>query len=677
MDFRRIAIDAGILALLVLIAYGASLLGGFVFNDHYIDKFLLIKVSEESFWSNLVMRGIIQPLSQPWITASFAFDLQNFAFDASWYHIANMILHYLSCLYFYIFVYRLSRHLWRDDLDAPIHEVALLASALLACHPLVCESVAHISGRLSTITACNFMLVLNFFLWGFWAEKTKILIRGYVLAFIFFVLAIFSDWQGIAIPPVLLSLVILLKPADLTFTEWLKKRWADFLYVIFLMLLVVGALSRGFTADYTNGFALPLKTWTVYVASQFYSLVTYYLRCFILPVGLSVYPPFVTASGLADPVAILGVIFVLVGLYAVYKLREQPIAAFALAMAILNFLPQIFFVQNEIAADHRFYLTCAGLSLLVAVYLKDFIRRWQSEPKVKIFVLIPIVLLMAMTIVRTLDFKSDLKLLKAAVRVNKNDAWAQGMLALALVQASKSLQAMEIAKSAIKIEPTCQPAHLALGKAIMPSRSLSDINKFSDIVMAKNSYKLCREELEIALALAKSQHLGLMQIFDSALNLATALIELDDYPKAREVASVGLSINPNSIVLNLIMGRSLNGLGKYVDALAYLNKSFERDQTNPDIVEPLAEAGLGAGTPSTINAAYNAAKRGIQIKQSHKMHILMARAAFEMGKYSESFRWIETAQKKDHRILQLFICEAIKCTLWDNWIRQIYCEIRL
>src|ERR1700721_1400024 len=60
-NYKKIAIHAGILCLIVLLAYGASVIGGFVFNDHYVDHFLAINISDESFWSNLTVKALSQP----------------------------------------------------------------------------------------------------------------------------------------------------------------------------------------------------------------------------------------------------------------------------------------------------------------------------------------------------------------------------------------------------------------------------------------------------------------------------------------------------------------------------------------------------------------------------------------------------------------------------------------
>ena len=470
-NYKKLAIHAGILCLIIFIAYGASVTGGFVFNDHYIDNFLSIKLSEESFWSNLIVRAISQPLSQPWIIASFIYDLQNFIFDASWYHIVNIILHFLSCFYLYLFVYTLARYFWQDDGEnEPVHEVALLSAALLACHPLTSEAVAHIVGRQATLSTCNFFLTLNFFLWAFLTTNIRVMLRNYLLTFFFLLQAVFCGIQALVIPAVMLLLAVLLKPVNISFSNWAKHKWGEFFVVLFLLVLMPMLTVPGFSADFSNGFVLPLQTWQIYVASQFHSIPAYYLRCFLFPVGLSIFPPFSIASSFSDPLAILGAVILGLAVYGVYKFRKQPMVALGLAISVLTYLAPIFFVQNEIAADWRFYLPIAGLSLFIASILKPWLFDWQSNIKIKVCTFILLGLFITLSIFRSLDFRSDITLFKAAIRTNQTDAWAKGMLALALVKAHKFDQGIDLANNAIVIDKDCQPAYSALGKAYAPSK---------------------------------------------------------------------------------------------------------------------------------------------------------------------------------------------------------------
>lgn len=638
--WRRIAIDAAILAVIITLIYAASCLGAFVFNDHYIDKLLTLKITDEGFWSNLVVKAIMQPLSQPWIVAGFAFDLQNFGIEAVWYHIVNLILHFLSCFYFYLLIYRLAKHFWTNNSqEAPIHAVPMLAAITLACHPLACESVAHITGRPALITACNCFLALHFFLSGFWSTRISAVLRNYVITFVFFVLAIFSDFQGLAIPAIMLLLAWLLKDANVSYKNWLKTRWSDFLFVAFLAVLASLSPLHGSTTDFSNGFALPLPTKIIYIASQFRALSTYYLRCLFIPVGLSVYPPFVVANNALDVFSILGFFAILAGIYYTYKWRHEPLKAFGLGLAVLSFLPPIFFIQNEIAADRRFYLCIAGLALVVANQLKPWLAPQQKDHRLKLCALLLIFSLSIITFARTYDFQTDIDPPLTAKRVNPKDAWARGMLALSLINSHKKPETIINAQDAIKLNSICQPAYLALGKAELPQKK--------EEAGAMDKYKSAKEYLEKALSLARSQHLGPIQVFDTQVNLATALIELNEYKEAQTLAAEALVTSPNSITLDLIMGRSLSGQGQYLEALRYLDRGFTHDRTNPDYIEPLVEAALGVGTASTINTAYHIAQMGLKIKQSPHLHLLMARAAFAMAQLRESMQWTDTILKEE------------------------------
>ncbi len=254
---------------------------------------------------------------------------------------------------------------------------------------------------------------------------------NYLWTFFFLLQALLCGVQALAIPAIMLSLAMLLKPVNISLRDWGKHKWGEFFVACFLLLLVSIIAMRGFSADFSNGFMLPLQSWQTYLASQFYGLITYYLRCFLLPFGLSILPPYSIAGGFVYPVAILGVLVLLLGAYGIYKFRKLPLAAAGLAIALLSYLPFIFFRQNEIIADWRFYIPMAGLCLFIATVLKPWWIDWQSNKKIKVCGLLLLVLFSTLSILRSIDFRSDVTLFKSAIRVNEKDTSAEGMLALA------------------------------------------------------------------------------------------------------------------------------------------------------------------------------------------------------------------------------------------------------
>ncbi len=137
-----------------------------------------------------------------------------------------------------------------------------------------------------------------------------------------------------------------------------------------------------------------------------------------------------------------------------------------------------------------------------------------------------------------------------------------------------------------------------------------------------------------------------MVLFETKRDLAAILIELGEYKAAKELAQQALIINPDSVLLNLTMGKICNASGDYVSALIHLNKVYQRDSLNPDFIEPLIEAELGMGSPHLINAAYNTAKMGITVCPSHKMRIFLARTALATGRLNEGLQWSKAAVKE-------------------------------
>lgn len=673
INYKRLGIDAAILCIIILLAFGISTIGGFVFNDHYIDNFLGFKISQTNFWPNLIIRAISKPLSQPWIIASFAYDMQNFGADISWYHIVNLILHLLSCIYFYLFVYTLARYWWKDNgKKEPVHEVALLAATLFACHPLAAETVAHIAGRQASLTACNFFLCLDFFLWAFLAVKVKVMLRNYLLMFVFFVQAVLCGIQALVLPEIMLVLALLLKPNDIQISDWLRFKWGEFAAVVLLLVLTPIIIMGGFSADFSNGYIVPLEDWHVYIASQFKSLSSYYLRCFLFPVGISIFPPHTIAHSYCDPLCILSILAVFGAIYLAYKYRHNSLLIAGLLIATFSYFVLGFFRQNEICADWRFYIPLAGISLITAAAIKPWLMDWQSNKQLKKAISVLLLILIAVSCRRCLDFRSDISLFKSALAVNKGDALAQGKLALALLDASKYTgndapknkpgkkeeqnsadkknsidndnaarrnEAINLAKKAIAQNSDCQPAYTALGKA-----SLLDKNNGN---YKESQFKEAEIYFRQALNLAKSQHLSNWVMFDAELDLAQVLVQLEQYKEAKELVGQALTINPDDISLNIAMGKICNASSDYASALLHLNKVFQRDRFNPDLFEPLIEAELGTGNIRLINIAYNTAKLGMSIRPSHKLRIYLAQTSLALGNLNEAMQWIQIALSEE------------------------------
>jgi Tfp pilus assembly protein PilF len=68
-----------------------------------------------------------------------------------------------------------------------------------------------------------------------------------------------------------------------------------------------------------------------------------------------------------------------------------------------------------------------------------------------------------------------------------------------------------------------------------------------------------------------------------------------------------------------------------------LQKAYKLDQSNPRILEPLAEAALDTGSEKYQSAAYFLTTRAMAVRTSKKAPYLFARAALETGHVTQAW----------------------------------------
>src|SRR5215470_1896443 len=98
--WRDLALISGLVFLLVLSAYLITLWGGLVFNDATTLAFISSVRSWDDFWPRVWLEAIQSPLSQQWLKATYAWDFQAAGWQPAWYHLVNVGLHLIACLYF-------------------------------------------------------------------------------------------------------------------------------------------------------------------------------------------------------------------------------------------------------------------------------------------------------------------------------------------------------------------------------------------------------------------------------------------------------------------------------------------------------------------------------------------------------------------------------------------------
>lgn len=634
LDFKTIVRHLAIIVAIIFLTYFITITAQFVFNDDYLRSVTSVQVNDEHFLSNLWLQAVLKPLSQPWLRLSLFLDFKSFALDPSWYHLVNILLQMAGCCYFYLLILILARQNYPGERQKQLpYWIAFIPAALLACHPLCCESVAYITGRGGTMVACNVFLSMFSFVFAFLARRRTTMVLGYLFSMGFLTMAIWSGSEALAAPLAILALTLLLKPQSIDWHEWFSVRGPEIGLAILLVVTTPFLLFTGATKDFSNGLGLPTLPAHLYLASQLRALPLYYLRCALVPVGLSVLPPHVISKGGFDLGTLLGLLTVCLTIYLIYKLRRNLFACFGLCLFLFGLLPQACLIQPEIAADRRFYLSIAGLCLLLGQYLAHNLP--IKSPKSYAVLALPIVLLTSLAVWRNCAWSSDVTLWRSTLKTNSHSAFAHGMLALALERGHEAAKAKAEAEGAIKSDPDCLPAYFTLAQ----------------LQSTYKNYVEASKEYSKVLALATEQHLDTNIVYQSQLGLAEALLEIGRFKEAKNDAASVLDMNSSDIRANLVMGKCLIKMNQPNLALRYLEAGYKLDKMNYYFLEPIAEACLDTGEPRLVANAFGAAHKAFKISPSDNIDRIMAQAAIEIGLPGEALQPID-------RLIQRYPAEA-------------------
>ncbi|HEY9785139.1 MAG TPA: tetratricopeptide repeat protein [Candidatus Obscuribacterales bacterium] len=630
VPWRRFSVLASAIIWIALGAHMAGLFGGEVFNDQYFLQPVKAMEDSQRFWAELIANGLQHPLSQPWMRASFAWDFRSAGTSAVWFHSVNLGLHIATSLYLFFLLFRLGRY-WKAEGKQVVDPVYLAfgAAALFACHPLAAEPVAYISARGAPLVGANYFLALNFFLWAFLARGMFSMLGLYAVSFVFAAMALFSGLEALTLPFSMLVLALLLKPLSMTMKEWAQARYPDLVLIGGACIGVPFLAALGANVYLNDGLGLPTPSTFEYLASQFNGVVSYYLRCFLVPIGLSVEPPLVGASGIGDVLAALGVVCVVAAIYLAWKFRNNPAVAFGVFLALANLIPAGSFVQPEMTSDARFYMSLAGLCTIVgwvfARYL-DYSRLRAIAAAVVVFVAF-----CGLSEWRALAWASDQSLWKETLRTNPQSARAHAMLALDLLRQSKTADARKEAEEALRIDANSVLGREALGI----------------VKVQENDLQSAAMELSEAVDEARSQKVANYVLADCQIALADAYLRLGMPAKAKPLVEQARTVQPGNPKMHLLLGKCWLEDGQPFLAFMELRKGMAKDPSNIDFYEPLAQSLLDNKLPQLLGQAYDFAQRAVMLKPTAKAFNIIARAALETERLDEAENWLKNSLKKN------------------------------
>ncbi len=616
---------------LILLTYAYAMTSEYVFNDT-LNYGLVNSLKEKStFWTNLVVHGFAAPLSEPWLKATYAWDISSFGFAPGWSHAVNICLHVLSCLYLYFFTFRLA---WRLNLDNSSkidpYYFAIAATAIWALHPFATGSVAYVSGRDGVLGAANYFLALNFFLYGLYDEKIGRAIFNYALFFLFTAIGILSNPQCLTLPFFAAGLIFLVKPADLSMKEWFVERSAEIISLLFVGIAACYLLTSGAAPGIDSGFGLAPLGPSIYWPTQFKIILMYYLRCALVPFGLSVYPPYVATAGFADPATVGGIVCV-VAIAVAGFIQKQPLVRIGILLFIFTLFPWLILPQSEIASDARFYLPLAGLCMVAGTGLARFAVKDFRKAALGFAVLL--LALISLTVWRETEWSNDKRLWRAEIKKNPDNARAHAYRAASLLDSNNL--------------PACK-AELTKALALRNDDFIAHVINGYYFFKLKD-FKQATAELQSAIALGASCKVSEEELAPYHAQLAKTLAIGGDLPAAYTQATLASKYITTDPFLYLLNGKSLLEQHQPLQALKALEDGVKLDPTNADFLLPIAQAALDCGLPQVLQHAYAASAKAMQVRPGLATSKLFIRACLEMGRPTDALARLELLRKTDPR----------------------------
>jgi protein O-mannosyl-transferase len=588
---RDVALWAGMLALLVLIAYWPATEGQFL----WVDANSLQRADLSTVWAGRWEDPKHYPMLQYHPVTATTYWIENHLVgrDATGvpptfpFHLVNLLLQ-CGCA---VMAWLILRKLKLPG--------AWVAAALFAVHPLHAETVSWISQRATLLAGLLFFGSVYSYL--FFADDDRVMEPDkrwslYGLSLVLFVLAMLSKSTAWAMPVCTLLLL-----------WWQRKfsvRHVAPLFPFLLIGVVLGLMAAHFERDYAVAAGADWD-WSfgqrVILAGQ---TSLFYLGKIVAPVGLSaLYPMWAISVGSLWPL----VLVVAATAAAAWRFGRGVIVAGGCLVACL--LPALGFfnqypMRYSLVADHNAYLAVLPLAALVIAAVTQLLRVMSGKPSyVGTVVVLSSVLLVAagsMTWARTHVFENSVVLWQDAVAKDSNSWFARSRLSTAL----RDQDDAELAGG--DKEASDQDLKLALAQVQQAAALNSDDAQveliWGGILVRQNDPTAAIEHLNRAVRIDP-------KLVEARLELATTLLSLKRYKEAIVALDAALEMDSQSSSIHRMLGEAYDGIGDSKRAAAEDQLAIDHDPQNfkahTQLANVLAKLGDTRGAIAQMIAAAN------------------------------------------------------------------------
>lgn len=566
----RLAIAAGILVVLPLIAYIPAMQAGYIWDDDsYVTENETLTSTDGlgDIWFSIGAT----PQYYPLVFTSFWLEYRLWRLDPAGYHAVNVLLHVINAILLWLVLRRLAL------------PGAWLAAALFAVHPVHVESVAWITERKNILSGVFYLSTLLMYLRfvgiGSPPGDTQRRWHLYGLGTVFFVAALLSKTVTCTLPAVIV-LLLWWKRDRLRRTDVVPL--VPWLMIGVAMGLLTMALERGHVGAQGEEWNLSGLERCLLAGR----IVWFYLYKLVWPTNLTfIYPRWhVDATSLwwyLFPVTAMAVVGRLTVLR--HRVGKGPLVAALFfggtLVPALGFI-DVYPMRYSFVADHFQYLASIGPIALVAALVARAYARVGRTPRGTAAVYAPaavvLVALATLTWHQSKVYADAETLWRDTLAKNDTAAIAHINLGNILAQRGEPMEAQAHYERAIEIKPNAAEAYTGLGLIAARQGRL------------KEAVTLFRKRLEL--------HGGTPQ---AHTNLATALAESGDLASAREQFLIALRLDEHFLDARRKLGAVCMSLGRFDEAVVHFERWVAQRPNDAQARRALAAARAAASGQRT------------------------------------------------------------------------------
>lgn len=312
-------------------------------------------------------KKIDRPLSYFSLALNYYFD----GLNVVGYHIVNFIIHYLSSIFLFLFIYNtLNLPTLRERYGSTSYGIALLAAVFWATSPLQVTAVTYIVQRMASMAGLFYIMAMYFYLKGRMADQPwKYVIYGGLC--VLSAALSFGTKENAVLLPVSIWLYDLLLIQGATRENVIKN--LKIFAPVAIIILAVG-LWYVDIASILSGTAYKNRPFTLIerLLTQ-PRVIIFYIMLLLYPISsrLTLIHDIELSTSLISPWSTLPAIAVIAMLLALagYIARKRPLIAFCIFFYFLNHVIESTFLPLEMIYEHRNYIPSMFFFVPVAIVM--------------------------------------------------------------------------------------------------------------------------------------------------------------------------------------------------------------------------------------------------------------------------------------------------------------------